>query len=199
MNLIEHSVICVRDMLRLSILLLLSVSINARADALNVFLDLLDTIQSHIAPQAIDDSEATNTPDFSTADRRFETFLEENVTFDGISYVLVDASGVIHKRTFGDHFDDLVTMIASTSKVPAVMTLLALEEDTRSEFRMDKPIGDVFPISGVYANRTPAQLVSNTSGIPGLGSLFLYGPHLCQFSFDPAIDFEMSIAGSKLN
>ena len=187
---IRHRVICVRSMLRLSLLLLLSIAMSVRGEPLKVFLELLDTTQSHIAPQATDDSGATNTPDFSTADRRFETFLEENTTFDGISYVLVDASGVIHKRTFGDHFDDLVTMIASTSKVPAVMTLLALEEDTRSDFRMDKPIGDVFPISGVYADRTPAQLVSNTAGIPGLGSLLLYGPHLCQFSFDPAIDFE---------
>ena len=193
MSVIRSRTLCVQSMLWLwlPLLLLLSVTMTARADALKVFLDLLNTTQSHIAPQAIDNSNATKTPDFSAADRRFETFLRENPTFDGISYVLVDASGVIHQRTFGDHFDDLVTMIASTSKVPAVMTLLALEEDTRSDFSLDKPIGDIFPVSGVYADRTPAQLVSNTSGIPGLDSLLLYGSHLCQFSFDPVIDFEM--------
>ena len=81
-------------------------------------------------------------------------------------------------------------MLASTSKVPAVMTLMALEEDPASTFSMSQPIGEVLPFNGVYADRTPAQLVSNTSGIPGLRQLGLYGPHLCQFSFEESIEFE---------
>ena len=37
---------------------------------------------------------------------------------------------------------------------------------------------------GVYGDRIPSELVSNTSGIPGLDSLLLYGAHLCQFQFE---------------
>jgi len=130
------------------------------------------------------------TPDFSEVDATFQSFLDESLVFDGISYVVVDAGGTLHTGTFGDHTEDTVVMLASTSKVPAVMTLMALEEDPASTFSMSQPIGEVLPFNGVYADRTPAQLVSNTSGIPGLRQLTLYGPHLCQFSFVESIEFE---------
>ena len=130
------------------------------------------------------------TPDFSEVDAAFQSFIDESLVFDGISYVVVDAGGTLHTGTFGDHSEDTVVMLASTSKVPAVMTLMALEEDPASDFSMSQPIGEVLPFDGVYADRTPEQLVSNTSGIPGLRQLGLYGPHLCQFSFAESIEFE---------
>ena len=130
------------------------------------------------------------TPDFGEVDAAFQSFIDESLVFDGISYVVVDAGGTLHTGTFGDHTEDTVVMLASTSKVPAVMTLMALEEDPASTFSMSQPIGEVLPFDGVYADRTPAQLVSNTSGIPGLRQLGLYGPHLCQFSFGESIEFE---------
>ena len=130
------------------------------------------------------------TPDFTEVDAAFQSFIDESLVFDGISYVVVDAGGTLHTGTFGDHTEDTVVMLASTSKVPAVMTLMALEEDPASDFSMSQPIGEVLPFGGVYADRTPAQLVSNTSGIPGLRQLALYGPHLCQFSFAETIKFE---------
>ena len=129
-------------------------------------------------------------PDFSAADAAFESFLENSPIFDGISYVVVNAGGTLHTAAFGDHTEDTIVMLASTSKVPAVMTLLALEEDPDVAFDINQPIGEVLPFEGVYGDRTPAQLVSNTSGIPGLRQLGLYGPHLCQYSFDEAIGFE---------
>lgn len=130
------------------------------------------------------------TPDFTEVDAAFETFIEESAVFDGVSYVVVDAQEALHTATFGDHSVDTVVLLASTSKVPAVMTMLALEEDTDATFDMDQAIGEVLPFDGVYADRTPSQLVSNTSGIPGLRQLALYGPHLCQFSFDTSVIFE---------
>ena len=130
------------------------------------------------------------TPDFSEVDATFQSFIDESLIFDGISYVVVDAEGTLHTGTFGDHTENTVVMLASTSKVPAVMTLMALEEDPASTFSMRQPIGEVLPFDGEYDERTPAQLVSNTSGIPGLRQLGLYGPHLCQFSFEESIEFE---------
>ena len=129
-------------------------------------------------------------PDFAEVDAAFQSFIDESAVFDGISYVVVDAGGALHTGTFGDHNEDTVVMLASTSKVPAVMTLMALEEDAASDFSMSRPIGEILPFDGVYADRTPAQLVSNTSGIPGLRQLALYGPHLCQYSYDASVDFE---------
>ena len=60
---------------------------------------------------------------------RFSHLSTRASVFDGISYVVVDAGGTLHTGTFGDHTEDTVVMLASTSKVPAVMTLMALEED----------------------------------------------------------------------
>ena len=129
-------------------------------------------------------------PDFAEVDAAFQSFIDESAVFDGISYVVVDAGGTLHTGTLGDHTEDTVVMLASTSKVPAVMTLMALEEDAASDFSMSRPIGEILPFDGVYADRTPAQLVSNTSGIPGLRQLALYGPHLCQYSYDASVEFE---------
>ncbi|MGB2419537.1 MAG: serine hydrolase, partial [Luminiphilus sp.] len=92
------------------------------------------------------------TPDFSEVDAAFQSFIDESLVFDGISYVVVDAGGTLHTGTFGDHTEDTVVMLASTSKVPAVMTLMALEEDPASDFSMSQPIGEVLPFDGVYAD-----------------------------------------------
>ena len=138
--------------------------------------------------------------DFTQADAAFEDFLSESPVFDGISYVVVNADGVMHKAVFGDHTEELVVMLASTSKVPAVMTLLALDEDPEVAFSMDKPVGTMLSYEGVYTDRTVEQMVSNTSGIPGLAALNDYGSpfgqtldavnHLCSFVSQAFVNFE---------
>ena len=139
-------------------------------------------------------------PDFSDVDASFQAFIDGTSDFDGISYVLVDAEGVIHQKTFGDHTEDTVVLLASTSKVPAVMTLMALQEDPEVTFSIGEPVGTYLPYDGPYADRTVEQMVSNTSGIPGLRLLAGYGSpagpsiedfnHLCQYSGQPIFEFE---------
>jgi len=139
-------------------------------------------------------------PDFSDVDASFQAFIDDRTDFDGISYVLVDAEGIMHQATFGDHTDDTVVLLASTSKVPAVMTLMALQEDNNVDFSMSEPVSTYLAYDGPYADRTVEQMVSNTSGIPGLRLLVGYGSregptiedfnHLCQFSAQPIFDFE---------
>jgi len=138
--------------------------------------------------------------DFSEVDATFQSFLDDSPVFDGISYVVVDANATLHTATFGDHSEDLVVMLASTSKVPAVMTLLALDEDPNVSFTMDQPVSTMLPYEGVYTDRTITQMVSNTSGIPGLQALADYGNpfgqtletlnHLCTFAATEAVEFE---------
>jgi CubicO group peptidase (beta-lactamase class C family) len=140
-------------------------------------------------------------PDFTEVDTSFQSFIDGNEVFDGISYVLVDAEGILHQGVFGDHTADTVVMLASTSKVPAVMTMMALQDDPNVSFSMSEPVSTHLPYDGVYADRTVEQLVSNTSGIPGLRLLAQYGSptgptledfnHLCQFSSQAFVDFEI--------
>ena len=143
---------------------------------------------------------APTASDFSEVDASFQAFIDERTDFDGISYVLVDADGIIHQEVFGDHTDDTVVLLASTSKVPAVMTLMALQEDANVDFSMSEPISTYLAYDGPYADRTVEQMVSNTSGIPGLRLLAGYGSatgptiedfnHLCQFSAQAFFNFE---------
>lgn len=178
-----------------AVLALISVSSFGSEAAAERMSHLLSSVQSVRSGSSADGDSGTGdgpggTMDFSEADAAFVGFLEGSPIFNGISYVVVDGEQVLHTAVFGDHSEDLVVMLASTSKVPAVMTLLALEEDPNVAFRMDQPIGEVLPFDGVYGDRTPSQLVSNTSGIPGLRALEDYGDHLCQFNNLPFTTFE---------
>ena len=130
--------------------------------------------------------------DFSAIDARFQQFLDESEVYDGISYTLVDAKqGVIHEVALGDHLSGTVVLLASASKMPAASLLMALNDDDTLDFDVERPIGDYLPWEGVYADITIVQLLSNTSGIPGLVSLVLggpNGPHSCQLDPDTLIE-----------
>jgi CubicO group peptidase (beta-lactamase class C family) len=151
-------------------------------------------------PVIVEPPPAPSGPDFSDVDASFQAFIDGTADFDGISYVLVDADGIIHQAVFGDHSENTVVLLASTSKVPAVMTLMALQEDTNVDFSISEPVSTYLSYDGPYADRTVEQMVSNTSGIPGLRLLVGYGSptgptqadfnHLCQFSAQPIFEFE---------
>lgn len=176
---------------------------NSVSAASNFFSALLSQVQSlRVGVQG----EPSNEPppiaglDFSEVDGAFQAFLDESAVFDGISYVVVDANATLHTETFGDHTEDLVVMLASTSKVPAVMTLLALDEDPSVSFSVDQPVSTMLPYEGVYTDRTIVQMVSNTTGISGLSALNSYGNpfgqtledlnHLCTFADSDFVEFE---------
>jgi CubicO group peptidase (beta-lactamase class C family) len=91
---------------------------------------------------------------------------------------VVDADqGTVHEAALGDHTTDLVVLLASASKVPSATLLMALHEDDQLDYDVEAPIARYLPWEGVYGDRTSVELVSNTSGIPGLSAL----PQLLQF------------------
>ncbi len=127
--------------------------------------------------------------DFSAVDARLQRFLDESARYDGISITLVDGvQGTVHEAAFGDHTTGIVVLLASASKMPSATLLMALDDDPQLDFDVTAPIGRYLPWEGVYGDRTAAQLLSNTSGIPGLSALAdregdLGGllAHSCQF------------------
>lgn len=127
-------------------------------------------------------------PDFTAADAWIADFVEQEPLFPGGSIVIVDkARGVIHKNVFGNQMDDSLVLLASTTKVPTVMLLMALhEDDDNVDFDIQAPIANYLPWQGVWDEAiTTENLVSNRSGIPGLTNLFTrpadYAPHICQY------------------
>lgn len=127
-------------------------------------------------------------PDFSEADAWLESFIADEELFNGASIAIVEKGrGTIHKNFFGDHTADTVVLLASTSKVPSVTLLMALDDDNASvNFDIQSPITDYLPWQGVWDSAiTTEHLVSNRSGLPGLSYVFSqqadYFPHGCQF------------------
>ncbi len=119
---------------------------------------------------------------FGAVDTELQQFLDESPVFDGISVILVDtAQGAVHEAAFGDHTLDTVVMLASTSKMPSVSLLMALHDDESLDYDVAATIDTYLPWNGVYGDRTTTELVSHTSGIPGLEGIGDYGPHMCQF------------------
>jgi CubicO group peptidase (beta-lactamase class C family) len=126
-------------------------------------------------------------PDFAEADAWMADFVSTEGAFPGGAYIIVDRNlGVIHKAVFGNQTGDSLVLLASTSKVPTVTLLMALHDDDSIDFDINSPIARHLPWLGVWdENITTRQLVSNRSGIPGLGqvlgNLDTSSTHLCQF------------------
>ena len=130
----------------------------------------------------------SSAPDFTMADAWLERFVDVEPLFPGGSMVIVDKKrGVIHKSAFGSQTEESLVLLASTSKVPTVMLLMALhEDDDNVNFDVQTAIANYLPWQGVWDPAiTTEHLVSNRSGIPGLGNVFSrpadYGVHLCQY------------------
>lgn len=121
--------------------------------------------------------------DFASVDTELQTFIDDHSVFDGISVTLVDEEqGTVHEAAMGDHTLDIVVLLASTSKVPSVSLLMAIDVDEQLNYDVEASIDNYLPWNGVYGDRNSVHLVSNTAGIPGLSALGSYGSHLCQFS-----------------
>lgn len=145
-------------------------------------LTLLACSGSHDSSPTGDD---TPNYDFSAADQWLEDFVNNEENFDGASIIVVHKDqGVLHTEGFGAHTTETIYMLASVSKVPAVSLLMALADDPALGFDIDTPIETYLPYSGDYPGITAAQLVGNTSGIPGLLRLFGgdYDTHICQYA-----------------
>ncbi len=129
--------------------------------------------------------------DFSVVDARFQKFLDDSEQYDGISYTLVDSKqGVVHEAAFEDHTLDIVVLLASASKMPASALLMALHDDDSLAFEVEAPIADYLSWDGVYGDRTTQQLLSNTSGIPGLADLVSYLGQAHECIFEPDTQLE---------
>lgn len=127
--------------------------------------------------------------DFSRVDARLQQFVEDSDQTEGISVVIVEGDqGTVHEAAFGDHPENIVTLLASVSKFASVTLIMAIDEDEAVDFDIDKPIKNYFPWEGVYGEATTAQLMSNTSGIPGIFSSEASAEYGCQN--DPDYDFE---------
>ncbi len=116
---------------------------------------------------------------FDAVDAFAEQFVVDN-GLEGASLIVVHRDdGVIHQQQYGSFEEGRMSLIASSSKMISSGVLLVLQE--RGLLDIEAPISAQTDWSP-GAEITPAQLVSNSSGLVGLGPDLLYSPYFCQWS-----------------
>jgi CubicO group peptidase (beta-lactamase class C family) len=114
-----------------------------------------------------------------------EAFVEER-GLNGAGLVIVDReAGIVHEDYWGEFGPDRISFIASSSKMITAGVLMRLHEDGLLD--VDVPVAQQVGWTG-NPEITPAQLVSNSSGLVALSREPDYAPYGCMF--DPGDDLE---------
>jgi len=117
--------------------------------------------------------------DFSAIGPIVDGFVAEE-GLNGAGLIVVDRDdGVVHEQYWGEFGTDRVSLIASSSKMISASILWRLDDDGMLD--MDAPVADVVEWGVGNPDVTPAQLISNSSGLVGLLPDPTYAPYLCQY------------------
>ena len=117
--------------------------------------------------------------DFAAVEPVVKAFIEEN-GLNGAGLVIVDADdGVVLERYWGKFGPERRSLVASSSKMLAAGVLLGLHDDGLLD--IDAPVADAVDWGSGNPEITPAQLLSNSSGLVGLFPDVGYAPYVCQF------------------
>jgi CubicO group peptidase (beta-lactamase class C family) len=122
---------------------------------------------------------AASARDFSAINPIVSTFVTDN-NLNGATLVIVDRTdGVVFHEHWGEFDADRVSLVASSSKMITAGVVLRLHDDGLLD--VDAPIVDVVDWGADHPEITPAQLISNSSGLVGLLPNPTFAPYLCQY------------------
>ena len=114
-----------------------------------------------------------------------EEFVAER-GLNGAGLIVVDEhDGVVYHDHWGEFSEDRVSLVASSSKMIVAGVLMRLHDDGLLD--IDAPVADVVEWGAGNPDITPAQLLSNSSGLIGLLQNPGYGPYICQFMADGSL------------
>ncbi|RLE20522.1 MAG: hypothetical protein DRJ50_10605, partial [Actinobacteria bacterium] len=117
--------------------------------------------------------------DFSAISPIVQGFVDEK-GLNGAGLIIVHRDdGVIYEDHWGEFDEDRVSLIASSSKMITAGVLLRLQDEGLLD--IDAPVSDVVDWGAGNPEITPAQLVSNSSGLVGLFPNPAYAPYICQY------------------
>jgi CubicO group peptidase (beta-lactamase class C family) len=117
--------------------------------------------------------------DFSGVSPIVERFIDER-GLNGAGLIVVDRDdGIVDEEYWGDFGPDRVSLIASSSKMITAGVLLRLQDD--GLLHIDAPVAEVADWGAANPTITPAQLLSNSSGLVGLFPDPAYTPYVCQY------------------
>jgi CubicO group peptidase (beta-lactamase class C family) len=117
--------------------------------------------------------------DFSAVSPIVQDFVDER-WLNGAGLIIVHRDdGVIYEDHWGEFSKDRVSLIASSSKMITAGVLLRLQDEDLLD--IDSPVADAVEWGVGNPEVTPAQLMSNSSGLVGLVPNPAYGPYICQY------------------
>jgi len=104
----------------------------------------------------------------------------DDAGLEGAGLIIVERdAGVVYEEHFGAFDADRISLIASASKMISAGVMLRLQDDGLLD--INAPVEGQVDWAVGNPDITPAQLVSNSSGLVGLGPDLLYAPYLCQW------------------
>jgi CubicO group peptidase (beta-lactamase class C family) len=125
-------------------------------------------------------TEATQrTFDFAAVSSALSEFVDERGLGGAGLVVVTRDEGVIHEEYLGEFSPDRISLVASSSKMITAGVLMHLHDAGLLD--VDAPVADVVAWGSGNPGITPAQLVSNSSGLVGLLPEPAYLPYVCQF------------------
>ncbi len=123
--------------------------------------------------------------DFTAVSPIVETFIGER-QLNGAALVIVHRDyGIVGHQFWGVFDQNRVSLIASSSKMVTAGVLLRLQDDGLLD--INTPIAEYVPWAGDHPEITTAQLLSNSSGLPGLLATAAYPEYLCVFTHDTTL------------
>lgn len=125
------------------------------------------------------DTDAERVDAFSRIGPLVQEFVDAN-GLNGAGLVVVEVDdGIVHEDYWGEFGPDRISFVASSSKMIAAGVLARLDDDGLLD--LDAPVADVVDWGAAHPDVTPAQLLSNSSGLPGLLSPVATWAHRCAF------------------
>ncbi|MEO1059969.1 MAG: serine hydrolase [Actinomycetota bacterium] len=123
---------------------------------------------------------------FAAIDPIVSAFVDDN-ELNGAGLIVVDAvDGIVLHEHWGEFSEDRISLIASSSKMISAGVLLHLADDGLLD--LDAPVADVADWGDGNPDVTPAQLLSNSSGLVGLAPNPFYEPYLCMFDAEAVLE-----------
>ena len=118
-------------------------------------------------------------PDFSVVAEMMDDAVAEQ-GLEGAGLVIVEQDdGVVYEHFSGDFDADRISLLASSSKMLTAGVLMHLADEGTLD--LDAPVADVVEWGTGNPDITPAQLLSNSSGLVGLIEDPTFAPYLCQY------------------
>jgi CubicO group peptidase (beta-lactamase class C family) len=123
--------------------------------------------------------------DFSAVSPIVGSFVDER-GLNGAGLIVVDREdGVVYEEYWGEFDADRISLIASSSKMISAGVLLRLQDQGLLD--INAPVAEAVEWGRGNPTITPAQLLSNSSGLVGLLPDYMYASYECQWQISGSL------------